>query len=168
MPIVVRAQALALVVLVAASMVGGGVLGAVVTYRTVGPIVQSIAAPRGDDARNLPDAAATPPPPAPSEMPAPVVPAESRAGGPDRAPNRSVTAGLSVSEDEDDDADGEEADEADETDDEEAGEVDGGGGEVDELDGGGEVDGDGGEVDEEAGEVDGDGGEVGGEVDGGE
>ena len=117
MPVMVRAQALALVVLVAGSILGGGVLAGVVAYQTVGPIVQAISEPVEDRARTVHEDAPTPQPPAavepPTASPSPASHAEPPAGTPDRPPAiRTTTGGPTGPGDDPDDRD--EADEADE------------------------------------------------------
>lgn len=112
MPVMVRAQALALVVVVAGSMVGGGVLAAVVAYRTVGPIVHAISEPPGDRARTVHEAP-TPPSPAPLETPSTVEAVEPEVGGPDRPPTRPATTGGSNLPGDRADEDGDDVDEPD-------------------------------------------------------
>jgi len=122
MPVMVRAQALALVVFVAGSMLGGGALAAVVAYQTVGPIVQAISEPAGDRARSDHDAVQMPPSPAPlvvpRQTPVTVEPASPPLVGPDRPPSRLAPNDESRVPGDTDDADEDDPDEADEADDE--------------------------------------------------
>jgi hypothetical protein len=162
MPVMVRAQALALVVLVAGSMVGGGVLGAVAAYRTVEPIVHSFSAQPDEGARSRPDVLWTPRSPAPTETPPPPDPRRSvTSDGSDLPRDGRDDPGLDQDDDPGDGGDsGESSDEVDGDGDE----VDDDGDEVDDDHGDGdEVDddhGDGDEVDDDGDEVDGDGDEV--------
>lgn len=100
MPLMVRAQALALVVLVAGSMVGGGALAGVVAYQTVAPIVHAISKPVGDRAPTSHDEvrtlAAPEPSEAPPDAPTAVAPADPSGGGPDRPPTRTATTDTPV------------------------------------------------------------------------
>ncbi len=94
MPLMVRAQALALVVLVAGSIVGGGALAGVVAYQTVAPIVHAISEPVGDRAPTSHDEVRALAAPEPSEVqpdaPTAVAPADPSGGGPDRPPTRTA------------------------------------------------------------------------------
>lgn len=130
MPVMVRAQALALVVLVAGSMVGGGVLGAVVAYQTVEPIVHSIASPPDQDARTRPDAVWTTRPPTPQETASPAtidasnVPDDERdEPGVDRTDDADDDEGFEHDQDDsiDDEGEGDAEDDPEGTDDEDGG-----------------------------------------------
>lgn len=70
MPVLVRAQALALLLLVGGSVVGAGTIAAVATYQTVVPIVRSVVDPAADDG-GLPIPALAEPSPEPTPVPSP-------------------------------------------------------------------------------------------------
>lgn len=94
MPAMVRAQALALVVFVAGSMLGGGALAGVVAYQAVRPIVHAIAEGAGDRDRDdrpevaLPTAA---PPAVPQPTPIAVEPTEPAVATPDQSADEPAT-----------------------------------------------------------------------------
>ena len=117
MPMMVRAQALALVLFIAGSMLGGGALAAVVAYQAVGPIVHAISEPAGDRDRSANDAVQSTPSPAAVEMPHQTLitaePAAPRVEGPDRPATRSAPNTGSMGPGDRDDADSDEADEPD-------------------------------------------------------
>lgn len=60
MPVMVRAHALALVVVVAGSILGGGALAGIVAYEALRPIADAISEPAGDRDRDVRPAAAQP------------------------------------------------------------------------------------------------------------
>lgn len=119
MPVLVRAQALALLLLVGGSAVGGGAIAAVATYQTVAPIVRSVVDSSADDGGIPIPVLAEPSPtptPAPSPTPVPAVapPEDAEVVDPGEPTSEDGDAYNAPSDDpNDDDADEPEADEPD-------------------------------------------------------
>lgn len=95
MPTMVRAQALALLLLVGGSVVGGSALAAVATYQAVVPIVRLVVDPTSEEERAIPEPAEPTSAPTPTPVPA-VAPAAD-----DDAPVAAPTPTTLAEDDED-------------------------------------------------------------------
>lgn len=94
MPVLVRAQALALLLIVGGSVASGGALAAVATYQTVVPIIRSVVDRSAHDARMMPQLAEPSPTPRPSLPPSPTPAVTPAADDEVVAPNEPASDGV--------------------------------------------------------------------------